>query len=67
MLRRVRTRTRAGRGRMRTPQASYLPVTANQGAGDMAREAVDLELQNAIQLNDLLMIQDMVQVSSILQ
>ena len=52
---------------MRTPQASYLPVTASQGAGDMAREAVDLELQNAIQLNDLLMIQDMVQVSSILQ
>ena len=49
------------------PQVKSLSATASHGTGDMAREAVNLELQNAIQLNDLLMIQDMVQVSSIFQ
>ena len=35
---------------------------SGMGGGGLAREVVDMELQNAIQLNDLLVIQDMVQV-----
>jgi hypothetical protein len=46
------------------PRILHLSATAGHDAGDISREAVDLELQNAIQLNDLLMIQDMIQVSS---
>ena len=49
--------------RVRQVRITSLKAVSGLGGNDMGREAVDLELQNAIQLNDLLVIQDMVQVS----
>ena len=59
-LTRTRNRT-AGRQGAR-PQIARLSAMSGMGGGGLAREVVDMELQNAIQLNDLLVIQDMVQV-----
>ena len=48
------------RGGIMRPDVTPLLAISGKG-GDLAREAVNIELTNAIQLNDLLVIQDMVQ------